>query len=291
MSEGWIKLYRQIEDNPLYFSEPFTRCGAWIDLLLLANHSDNIFYNRSIKVYVKRGQIGWSLENLAKRWKWSRGKAERFICELEKANQIVRQKNNITTLITIVKYEYYQYDSKANGKPSSKPSSKADGQQIAKQTDTNKNEEKDKNEKNEDNDKNKDFDLNVVARNEKKKLRLNSLLEHDYFKNEEFSDLWQTYNEQRKKKPTIDSKIIGLKELFDFTLEESKQALKDSIKSGWDGIFPKKANGSSINGGRMTHNEALRIAGERLKEEERLARLRPASLENHNITGELVNDF
>jgi hypothetical protein len=139
---GWIKLYRQIQDNPLYFSEPFTRSSAWIDLLLLANHKEAYFYKRGVKVDVKIGQIGYDIDTISKRWKWSRGKVERFLKTLENENQIVRQKSNVTTLISIVNYKEYQTDDKAN----SKPNSKANGQQTVKQTDTNKN---DKNENNE----------------------------------------------------------------------------------------------------------------------------------------------
>ena len=50
---------------------------------------------------------------------------------LENENQIVRQKNNVTTLISIVNYNEYQTDDKANSKPNSKanskPNSKANG--------------------------------------------------------------------------------------------------------------------------------------------------------------------
>lgn len=263
-SEGWIMLHRQIEDNPLYFAEPFTRCGAWIDLLLLANHKDNIFYNRSIKVEVKRGQIGWALENLAKRWKWSRGKAERFICELEKANQIVRQKNNITTLITIVKYDYYQSSSKANGNASSKADSKADGHQVVKQTDTNKNEDKDNNENNDKNLKNKDADLKVLARLEKNKLKLAELYKHEYFQNEEFTELWETFNINKGNKATIDAKIMGLNKLFKFTIEESIEALENSIISKWPGLFPKKANAQVMNG--KPNKEQFKNTHDKVKE-------------------------
>lgn len=117
---GWIRLHRKITENPLYFSEPFNRSMAWIDLLLLANHSENYFFKRGIRVDIKVGQIGYDLDSLAKRWKWSRGKVERFILMLENDNQVIRQKTNVTTLISIVNYKEYQTDDKPNRKPSSK---------------------------------------------------------------------------------------------------------------------------------------------------------------------------
>lgn len=117
---GWIKLHRKLTENPLYFSEPFSRSMAWIDMLLIANHSDNYFFKRGIRIDVKVGQIGYDLDSLAKRWKWSRGKVERFLNMLENDKQIVRQKTNVTTLISIVNYKEYQTDDKPNKKPNSK---------------------------------------------------------------------------------------------------------------------------------------------------------------------------
>lgn len=145
--DGWIKLHRKIVSNPYYFSEIFTRSQAWVDLILIANHKEGFFYKRGIKVTVKRGEIGYDIESLASRWKWSRGKVERFLKDLEKSEQIVRQKTNITTLISIIRYDEYQGDDKSDSKADSKANDKANGQQMAKQTDTNKNDNNDKEDK------------------------------------------------------------------------------------------------------------------------------------------------
>ena len=112
---GWIKIHRNITENPMYFSEPFTRMQAWIDLLLLANYRDGAIYVRGNKIDVKRGQIAKSQEFLATRWRWSRGKVLRFLAELQKCGQIVQQKNNVTTIISVVNYEYYQQDGTTDG--------------------------------------------------------------------------------------------------------------------------------------------------------------------------------
>ena len=94
----------------MYFSDPFTRMQAWIDLLLVANYRDSVIYVRGNKVDVKRGQIAKSQDFFATRWKWSRGKVIRFLDELQKCGQIVQQKSNVITLISVVNYEYYQQD-------------------------------------------------------------------------------------------------------------------------------------------------------------------------------------
>jgi hypothetical protein len=135
---GWIKLYRQLTLNNIWTDEPFSRGQAWIDLLLLANHKDGIVRVRGIKIPILRGQVGWSELKLADRWKWSRGKVRRFICELENEKMVVQQKNRKTSIISILNYEFYQCNDTTD--------STTDGQQIVQQTDTNKNEKNEKNE-------------------------------------------------------------------------------------------------------------------------------------------------
>ena len=149
--DGWIKLYRKITENPLYFSEAFTRLQAWIDLLIIANHDENFIYIRGNKVEIKRGQIAKTQDTLAERWKWSRGKVVRFLDELQKSGQIVQQKSKLITLISIVNYELYQCgsttesttDSTSNDTSNSTTDEPQTGQQneqqIEQQTDVNKN--------------------------------------------------------------------------------------------------------------------------------------------------------
>lgn len=110
-NQGWIKLHRKIEDNPLWLLEPFTKGQAWIDLILNANHKDSVINIRGNIVPIKRGQLGWSELTMAKRWRWSKNKVRRFLSYLSSKTiqQIIQQKYRyITTIITIIKYEEYQ---------------------------------------------------------------------------------------------------------------------------------------------------------------------------------------
>lgn len=136
---GWIKLHRKIQDNDNYFCEPFCRNMAWVDMLLLANHDENFFRVRGIRITVKRGQIGYTSEKLAERWRWSRGKVLRFLKELQDDKQIVQQKNNITTLISIINYHKYQADGTAEYTANRTTDGTAERQQTVQQTDINKN--------------------------------------------------------------------------------------------------------------------------------------------------------
>ena len=141
MQKGWVRLHRSVEDWEFYFSEPFTKAQAWIDMFLIANHSEapvSLSIRGNI-VTIKRGQIGWSEEALAKRWQWSRGRVRRFLGMLETRQQIVQQKTAVISVITILRYNEYQQNGTTDGT--------ADGHQTVQQTDTNKNEKNEKNEK------------------------------------------------------------------------------------------------------------------------------------------------
>lgn len=110
-NKGWVKLHRCIENNELWFLEPFTKAQAWLDLFLNANHKDGVINIRGNIVNIKRGQIGWSELTMMKRWQWSRDKVRRYLGMLETRQQIIQQKYKyITTIITIIKYEEYQKD-------------------------------------------------------------------------------------------------------------------------------------------------------------------------------------
>jgi len=105
---GWISIHRKISSNPIWTAEPFTRGQAWVDLLILANHKPGYIYVRGNKIDIKRGQVGWSIQNLAKRWRWSVGKTNRYLNDLKNETQIDMQKNSISSVITIIKYDEYQ---------------------------------------------------------------------------------------------------------------------------------------------------------------------------------------
>lgn len=124
--EGYIKLHRRIAEMPTYFTEPFCKNMAWIDLLILANHKPGVIYKRGIKIDLDRGDVGYSYRELAKRWKWSVNKAARFIDLLRKNGKIGlkmntgigtqngTQKNNVTACISILNYNKYQGDGTQN---------------------------------------------------------------------------------------------------------------------------------------------------------------------------------
>ena len=111
--DTWILLYRKITDNRLWKEKPFDKSHAWIDLLILANYAPSSFWVRGCEIKVERGQLAWSIERLSDRWGWDRKKVMRFLDGLESVQQIGQQKNNVTTLITIINYDQYQVNGTA----------------------------------------------------------------------------------------------------------------------------------------------------------------------------------
>lgn len=136
MNEGYIKLFRQLQENPAWLSEPFTRGQAWIDLLLLANHAYGYFYLRGNKIELQRGQLARSEAGLACRWHWSRGKLRAYLKQLEIEQQIEQQKSSLINKITIRNYDLYQ-------KQDSRQDSRKPTESL--QKDTNKKNKKNKN--------------------------------------------------------------------------------------------------------------------------------------------------
>lgn len=139
-----MKLWRKIAKNPIWLQESFTKGQAWVDLFLLANHKDGFITIRGNIITIKRGQVGWSEEKLGERWKWSRGKINRYLRWLETIQQIIRQKSHIISLITVKNYETYQRNNTSNDTSDDT----TDGHQTIQQTDTNKNVKNGNNEKN-----------------------------------------------------------------------------------------------------------------------------------------------
>ena len=127
VNKGFIKLPRHIIEDSHYFSEPFTRTQAWIDLIILANYQDTTALVRGVKIVVKRGQVCRSITELAKRWKWSRNRVMRFAEGLVDAERLHVQKLPIVNVYTIRDYEEYQGNGAANEATNRSTSGTIDG--------------------------------------------------------------------------------------------------------------------------------------------------------------------
>jgi hypothetical protein len=112
---GWIKIHRSITDHWLYNEKrTYSKLEAWYDLLLNVNYTDAKIVIKGKLYEVKRGQSIMSLDSWAKRWNWDKSKVRRFLVMLQKDEMIELISDNITTQLTICKYESYQGDGNAD---------------------------------------------------------------------------------------------------------------------------------------------------------------------------------
>ena len=103
--KGFVQIPREIFEDDLWISEPFTKGKASVDLFQLAKYSPGILYKRGISIKLKPGQIGYSQIELGKLWGgWSEGKVGRFLDHLQDKGQIEVQKTNVSTIITLTNW-------------------------------------------------------------------------------------------------------------------------------------------------------------------------------------------
>ena len=108
IEKNWFRVNRSLFESDLWLSESFTRGQAWIDLVGLANHTKGYIRVRGNRINLNRGDVGYSIEKLRSRWRWSRKKVENWLKELERDKQITKHECRISTVITIKNYEKYQ---------------------------------------------------------------------------------------------------------------------------------------------------------------------------------------
>ncbi|CAG35147.1 hypothetical protein [Desulfotalea psychrophila] len=105
MNKGWVKIDRELLEHWSWNGAIFSEGQAIVDLHLRASHKTRTIRLRSGLVTIHRGQLARSENTLANDWGWSRGKVRRFLSLLERDNIIGQQKNNQTTIITILNYD------------------------------------------------------------------------------------------------------------------------------------------------------------------------------------------
>ena len=108
MLQGYIKLYRQLLDNPLWLKKPFSPGQAWIDLTLRANHADNKVLRGNQMIHIPRGSLITSEASLMDRWGWGKSKVRGFLKLLESEGMIDRKANHQQTTISLRNYGVFQ---------------------------------------------------------------------------------------------------------------------------------------------------------------------------------------
>lgn len=109
---GFIKLFRNIREHPIWNSGRFSRGQAWVDLLLQANWRDRTVMWANKPITVKRGQVLTTQLQLAKAWGWNRKTVRAILADIERAIladiKITKGRDIGKTLITIRNFDNLQ---------------------------------------------------------------------------------------------------------------------------------------------------------------------------------------
>lgn len=114
---GWVPTPRELLSDDLWLAETFTRGQARIDLYGLARHTPGHVRLKGVRIDLQRGELAWSEQALATRWRWSRGKVRRFLAELSAERVLVQRPSNLTSIIAMLNYDCQPVSSTADEAP------------------------------------------------------------------------------------------------------------------------------------------------------------------------------
>lgn len=140
--EGWIKVYRQMLDNPIVCKDS-DHIAVWIYLLLNATHIEYDTLFKGKRTTLQKGQLITGTISISKKLKINKDKVQRILKRFEIDKQIEQQTSNKNRLITILNWDKYQIVDKQFDKQMINNCKTTDKQVI-----TNKNINNIKNEKN-----------------------------------------------------------------------------------------------------------------------------------------------
>lgn len=109
-NQGWIHLWRQLLDDPIWANTTSKQHSVLIAIMLLANHSANKWDWQGKKFEVKAGQFVTSLSSLAKK----AGKdvtmqnVRSSLIRFEKLGFLTNKSTKSGRLITVVNWAKYQ---------------------------------------------------------------------------------------------------------------------------------------------------------------------------------------
>ena len=113
MSKGYILLVRQLLRHPRFKpSGPFTEFEAWYWLIEAAAFAvcevPVMNGNRREILTLQPGQLSHSIRFLARAWKWSPNRVQRFLRDLAMDRSVATQTDTAQTIITLCNWDKYQ---------------------------------------------------------------------------------------------------------------------------------------------------------------------------------------
>ena len=107
MNQGWIKLHRQLLDNPIVMKDA-EHAAIWMYLLLNATHSEYPALFKGERITLKPGQLITGSISIGKALSINESKVRRVLNNFKSDGQIDRQTSNKNSLITVINWHVYQ---------------------------------------------------------------------------------------------------------------------------------------------------------------------------------------
>jgi hypothetical protein len=145
-NNGWIKLYRELSDKPIWYLSSPEHKVILITLLLMANHAHNEWEWKGKRFICEPGQMITSLDQIAK----TAGKGisvqniRTALDRFERYNFLTNESTKTGRLITICNWATYQQNENTTNKDANKELTKSQ-QRANKELTSNKNDKNDKN--------------------------------------------------------------------------------------------------------------------------------------------------
>ena len=240
-NNGWIAVNRSVLKH--WVHDDLEQFGAWIDLLLMANHESRKLPVNGEIVVIERGQMFTSYRSLAKRWSWSLGRVKRFIDVLEADEMVNASKTANGTLLTLVNYSVYQ-DLQNTNETKKERKRNADGTLTERSRNADGTLTERNNNINNINNDNKDNNVNNIT-------PLNpptGAKGVQYFPNDErLEEAFKAFLEMRKKRKNANTDYaikLLLSKLEKLSTDPDTQVkiIEQSIENGWIGLFELRNN-------------------------------------------------
>jgi hypothetical protein len=118
---GYFKVHRSLLEHPYWCRGEFTKGQAVVDLVGHARWKEGFADIAGRRIPLKKGDLCWSIKQLAGRWGWSYNKVRRFLNELKADNFLDYQNYTVTTVISITNFAQYQNGESPDERPDERP--------------------------------------------------------------------------------------------------------------------------------------------------------------------------
>lgn len=263
INNGWIKIHRKMQDNPIIMKDA-DHLAVWMYLLLNATHAEYPALFKGEKIMLQPGQLITGRKSIAAKLSINESKVTRILDAFGTEQQIEQQASNRNRLISILNWDLYQSveqqsEQQVNNKKGKKHTSlhesgAKNGQQNEQQEqsktplksgicDTLGKKSEQQNEQQVNN--KRTTEPKKVNTNKNNNNKNNKNVRKIYSENPILNNTILEFIEYREsiKKPMTDHAVdlmIGKLQKMTADVNVQIEILNQSIMNGWTGIFPLK---------------------------------------------------